>query len=182
MPLLEAVSKLHRLMHLPMRSAKIMWNEFKKNWLDIATAAILVVVGLSVLSDVGPAFIMRVAFMARSVPGTGVISRCEIKHLSPFVTEFTPIAEFVAGDGKTYEARGETSSATCTDNAHNRAPTDVRYNPQSPSDALIGNTTQLIARLTLFTVAGAVALVVGIIIAVNLWRSWPRRKPQPAIG
>lgn len=159
-----------------------MWNEFKKQWLDIATAAVLVVVGLAVLSDVGPAFIMRVAFMTRSVPGTGMIARCDIRHVSPFVTEFTPIGEFIAGDGKTYEARGETSSASCADAAHNRAPTDVRYNPQSPADALIGNTTQLIARLTLFTVAGAVALVVGIIIAVNLWRAWPRSKPKPAIG
>lgn len=155
-----------------------MWNEFKKNWLDIATAAALIVIGLSVLSDVGPAFISRVAFMARSVPGAGEVARCDIEHVSPFVTEFTPIAEFVAGDGKTYEARGETSSATCADAAHNREPTDVRYNPLSPSDALIGSTTQLLARLTLFTIAGAVALVVGIIIAVNLWRAWPRRNPH----
>lgn len=150
-----------------------MWNEFKKNGLDIATAIILIVIGLSVLSDVGPAFITRVAFMARSVPGSGVVARCDIKHVSPFVTEFTPIAEFTAGDGKTYEARGETSSASCADDAHNRAPTAVRYNPQSSADAMGGNTTQLIARLTLFTVAGAVAVVVGSIIAVNLWRAWP---------
>lgn len=150
----------------------IMLNEIKKNWLDIATAAILIIIGLSVLSDVGPAFITRVAFMARSVPGTGVVARCDIKHVTPFVTEFTPIAEFTAGN--VYEARGETSSATCADAAHNREPTDVRYNPQMPSDAMIGSTTQLLARLTLFTVAGAVAVVVGIIIAIQIWRTWPR--------
>lgn len=165
-----------------MRCAKIMWNELKKNWLDIATAAALVVIGLAVLSDVGPAFIMRVAFMARSVPGSGVIARCDIQHVSPFVTTFTPIAEFVAGDGATYEARGETSSASCADNAYNRMPAEVRYNPRSPSDAMIGSTTQLLARLTLFAVAGAVALAVGIIIAANLWRAWSPRKPEAPIG
>lgn len=153
-----------------------MLNEIKKNKLDIATAIILIVIGLSVLSDVGPAFIMRVAFMARSVPGNGIVARCDVKHVTPFVTEFTPIAEFVAGDGKTYEARGETSSASCADDAHNRVPTNIRYNPQTPSDALIGSTTQLLARLTLFTVAGAVAVVVGVVIAVQIWRAWPRSR------
>jgi hypothetical protein len=157
-----------------------MWKAFKQNWLDIATVAALIVIGLAVLSDVGPAFLSRVAFMSRTVPGAGVIARCESEEVSPFNIQFTPVAQFTAGDGQTYEARGESSSAACVDDSYNRKPVEVRYNPQSPSDAMIGSTTQLIARLTLFTVAGAVAVGVGIIIALQVWKRWPQRKPKPA--
>jgi hypothetical protein len=157
-----------------------MWKELKKNGLDIATAAALIVIGLAVLSDVGPAFLSRVAFMSRTVPGTGVIANCESNQVSPFNIQFTPVAQFTAGDGQTHEARGETSSAACVDDAYNRKPVEVRYNPRSPSDAMIGSTTQLIARLTLFSVAGAVAVAVGVVIAAQIWKRWPRHKPRPA--
>lgn len=157
-----------------------MWNEFKKNRLDIATAAALIVIGLAVLSDVGPAFLTRVAFMSRTVPAAGVVTGCESQQLSRFEVNFTPIATFTAGDGNAYEARGEPSSTSCVDMAYNNQPVDVRYNPQSPTDALIGSTTQLIARLTLFSVAGAVAVGVGIVIAMQIWKRWPRHTTRPA--
>jgi hypothetical protein len=145
-----------------------MLSEFRKNWLDIATAAIIAVIGLAVLSDVGPAFLSRVAFMSRTVPGTGVIARCDIQRESPYSEQFTPIAQFTASDGQIHEAKGETSSATCVDAAYKRAPAEVRYNPQSPSDALIGSTTDLLA------------LGFGIVLAIQIWRRWPHRKPTPA--
>ncbi len=157
-----------------------MWSDLKKNWLDIATAVAVAVIGLAVLSDVGPAFITRVAFMARTVPGTGTVERCNIRQVSRFQTEFTPIAQFTAGDGQAYEARGEASSASCADSAHYRATVDVRYNPQSPADAMIGGTTQLLARLTLFTVAGAAAVVIAIVLAAQIWKRWPRGATKPA--
>lgn len=157
-----------------------MLSEIRKNGLDIATAAIIAVIGLAVLSDVGPAFLSRVAFMSRTVPGAGIIARCEVQRTSPYSEQFTPIAQFTASDGQIYEAKGETSSATCIDAAYKHVPAEVRYNPQSPSDALIGSTTDLLARLTLFTVAGAIALVVGVVLAIQIWRKWPRRTPTPA--
>jgi hypothetical protein len=157
-----------------------MLNEFKKNGLDIATATIVAVVGLAVLSDVGPAFLSRVAFMARTVPGAGIVDRCESRQVTRFQVEFTPVAQFTAGDGRPYEARGEGSSASCVDMAYYSQPVEVRYNPASPADAMIGSTTQLLGRLTLFTMAGAVALGVGVVLAVQIWRNWPRRRTRPA--
>jgi hypothetical protein len=152
-----------------------MLNQFKRNWLDIATAAVAILIGLGVLSDVGPAFISRAAFVLRSVPGAGVIARCDSREVSPFNVQFVPVAQFTAGDGQSHEAFGEASSTACVDDAYNEKPVQVRYNPQAPADAMIGTAVELVARLAVFTLAGAAALVAGLVVAAQLWRNWPRR-------